>query len=82
MLILILSHSWVGYDGTLPWIDYEGIELTLAGGSQDFFDASVDPISLHRALESGLRGEDLIPALLDDFRVWQTCPADEYAPWT
>jgi hypothetical protein len=55
--------------------------MTHSGKYQDFFeDGFDDAFHLSRALKSGLRGNELIPALLDDFRVWQTCPPDRYAP--
>jgi hypothetical protein len=65
--------------GTLPWIDYEGIDLAHSGTFQDYFSDGVKDVpNLRQALESGLREEELIPALLDDFRVWQRCPPDRY----
>jgi hypothetical protein len=71
------SYSLVGENGTLPWIDYEGIDLTYTEMHQMFFEDGVkDTFHLRRALKSGLRGNDLIPALLDDFAVWQACPPD------
>jgi hypothetical protein len=87
--LLILSLEWC--IGTLPCIDYEGIESTLCP-SKDDYGAEVDDdrfqaefeggftgaVDLSRALVSGLRGEELIPALLCDFNVWQTCPSDRY----
>jgi hypothetical protein len=74
------SYSLVGENGTLPWIDYEGIDLTHTEMYQKFFEDRVkDAFHLRRALKSGLRGNDLVPALLDDFHVWQTCPPDRYA---
>ncbi|PVF91000.1 hypothetical protein CPB86DRAFT_878739 [Serendipita vermifera] len=66
-------------DGTLPWIDYEGIELALNGRYQDYFiDGLRDTFHLNEALKSGLRGRNLIPALMEDFHVWQTCPPDRW----
>jgi hypothetical protein len=67
-----------GTTGILRRIDYEGIDLTLCDFQGDFSRAYLGPWKLCRALKDGLRGNDLIPALLQDFNVWQTCPTDGY----
>jgi hypothetical protein len=61
----------------LPGLTYEGIELAHDGQFQSHFEfAFVEALELGQALERGMRGNDLIPALLRDFKVWQTCPTD------
>ncbi|PVG01672.1 hypothetical protein CPB86DRAFT_812301 [Serendipita vermifera] len=65
--------------GTMPFVKYEGIESALFEHFQDEYSAAFsDAHKLALALENGLRGNDLIPALLRDFRVWQTCPSDRW----
>ncbi|PVG01676.1 hypothetical protein CPB86DRAFT_823596 [Serendipita vermifera] len=64
--------------GTLDIINYEGIDCAL-DQFQDFFSgAFFGAYELGSALKGGLRGNDLIPALLRDFCVWQTCPPDRW----
>jgi hypothetical protein len=65
-------------NGTLLGLDYEGIERSLQTVQDDFVGAFVGAHKLVSALKAGLRGKDLIPALLRDFNVWQTCPPDRY----
>ncbi|PVG01681.1 hypothetical protein CPB86DRAFT_83551 [Serendipita vermifera] len=62
----------------LAWIDYEGIECSLKQFQDDFTGAWSGAYELGEALQSGLRGNDLIPPLLRDFNVWQTCPPDRW----
>jgi hypothetical protein len=62
----------------MDYIDYGGIEHSLEQFQDTFDGAYFDDHELGRALKSGLRGYDLIPALLRDFKVWQTCPPDRY----
>ncbi|CAG8648542.1 4255_t:CDS:10, partial [Acaulospora colombiana] len=64
------------YTGKLEEIDYEGIDLTLDQWQDTFCRVFTGANELGRALKCGRRGNDLIPALLRDFNVWQTCPAD------
>jgi hypothetical protein len=65
-------------NGTLLGLEYEGIERSLQTVQDDFVGAFVGAHKLVSALKAGLRGKDLIPALLRDFNVWQTCPPDRY----
>ncbi|PVG01682.1 hypothetical protein CPB86DRAFT_823601 [Serendipita vermifera] len=64
--------------GTVDFIDYEGIDCSLQQFQDDFSGAFFGPYDLGSALKSGLRGNDLIPALLSDFNVWQACPPDRW----
>ncbi|PVG01680.1 hypothetical protein CPB86DRAFT_83534 [Serendipita vermifera] len=64
--------------GTLPGICYGGIERALDQFQDHFFSGFEGASELGRALQSGMRGNDLIPALLGDFKVWQTCPPDRW----
>ncbi|PVF91195.1 hypothetical protein CPB86DRAFT_878641 [Serendipita vermifera] len=64
--------------GTLDRIDYEGIDLALDQWQDTFWRTFSGAYELGRALKGGLRGNDLIPALLHDFCVWQTCPPDRW----
>ncbi|PVF91194.1 hypothetical protein CPB86DRAFT_792216, partial [Serendipita vermifera] len=76
----IVDH-WGRRDGfgVLDIIDYEGIDWILIDQLQDVFQNAFNgAFALSEALEDGLRGNDLIPALLNDFRVWQTCPPDRW----
>ncbi|PVF90917.1 hypothetical protein CPB86DRAFT_803204 [Serendipita vermifera] len=67
------------YIGALDIIDYEGINWVIINQLQDsFHEVFLGAYELGEALENGLRGNDLIPALLNDFLVWQTCPPDTY----
>ncbi|PVG01673.1 hypothetical protein CPB86DRAFT_871077 [Serendipita vermifera] len=66
------------YVGTLDRIDYEGIDLALDQWQDTFWRTFSGAYELGRALKGGLRGNDLIPALLHDFCVWQTCPPDRW----
>ncbi|PVF98442.1 hypothetical protein CPB86DRAFT_361019 [Serendipita vermifera] len=63
--------------GILYGIPLEGIAATLDQW-QDYFSGAFRPKHIIPALNSGLRGNDLIPALLRDFKVWQTCPTDRW----
>ncbi|KAL0949462.1 hypothetical protein HGRIS_009516 [Hohenbuehelia grisea] len=55
---------------TLPCIDYDGIDGTLEQW-QDFFERARRGVkNVAQAISSGLRGEDLIPALRQDYRCW------------
>lgn len=62
--------------GILNWVDYGGITKDFHQ-FQDYFWID-DAFYLGQALKSGLRGKDLIPALLRDFSVWQTCPTNRW----
>ncbi|PVG01671.1 hypothetical protein CPB86DRAFT_812300 [Serendipita vermifera] len=64
--------------GTLDYIDYEGINCSLEQFQDCFTGAFFGAYELGSALKRGLRGNDLIPALLRDFNVWQTCPTDRW----
>lgn len=64
--------------GTLEFIDYEGMFYSHTEYQEWFSDGFSGAYDLGRALKNGLRGNDLIPALLRDFNVWQTCPTDRY----
>jgi hypothetical protein len=66
---LTLCPSKDGYDA--EEVDDDRFQDVFEGG----FTGAVD---LSRALVSGLGGEELIPELLRDFNVWQTCPPDRY----
>jgi hypothetical protein len=84
MFILVINRwkeliSLDDVTGTLGTIDYEGIEDTHAQCQDNFIEGFSGAYELGIALQAGLRGKDLIPALLRDFQVWQTCPADRYA---
>ncbi|CAG8701893.1 15292_t:CDS:2, partial [Acaulospora colombiana] len=62
--------------GILSGISYGGIERCLEQFHDHFSTGFGRASELGRALEAGTRGNDLIPALLNDFNVWQTCPPD------
>ncbi|PVG01677.1 hypothetical protein CPB86DRAFT_83410 [Serendipita vermifera] len=64
--------------GTLDGIEYEGINFAINQWQDTFYPAFTGAHHLGRALKNGLRGNDLIPALLNDFCVWQTCPPDRW----
>lgn len=72
------SHRRRQGHGTVDFIDYEGIDCSLQQFQDDFSGAFFGPYDLGSALKSGLRGNDLIPALLSDFNVWQACPPDRW----
>jgi hypothetical protein len=70
------NYGLIGVDGTLPCIDYEGIDLVWSG-TQDFFEDGFQGAEyLGKALKAGLRGDALIPPLFSDFHVWQAYPPD------
>jgi hypothetical protein len=73
-----LSEDW---GGRLDWVDYEGIEKKFEQFQDYFYPNDMIAFHLGQALGSGLRGNDLIPALLRDFEVWQACPTDRYGPF-
>lgn len=54
----------------LPAIDYNGIEQTLNQWQDFFLDARRGTKHLATAITAGLRGEKLLPAILDDCRAW------------
>ncbi|PVG01674.1 hypothetical protein CPB86DRAFT_83415 [Serendipita vermifera] len=64
--------------GILDGIEYEGINFACDQWQDTFYSAFTGAHDLDRALKNGLRGNDLIPALLNDFCVWQTCPPDRW----
>lgn len=63
-------------NGTLPCIDYEGTELVWNGVHDFFEDIFEGATHLGAALKAGLRGDALVPPLLNDFRTWQAYPPD------
>ncbi|GJE88814.1 hypothetical protein PsYK624_049010 [Phanerochaete sordida] len=56
--------------GLLPDIDYDGIEASLNQWQSHFIACRVGSTHLAHAMDTGLRGADLIPALLQDCRAW------------
>ncbi|PVF91196.1 hypothetical protein CPB86DRAFT_719915 [Serendipita vermifera] len=64
--------------GALDSIEYEGINFACNQWQDTFCSAFTRAHDLGRVLKNGLRGNDLIPALLNDFCVWQTCPPDRW----
>ncbi|KDQ19414.1 hypothetical protein BOTBODRAFT_142968 [Botryobasidium botryosum FD-172 SS1] len=64
------------YDGSLPGIDYGGIEKTCEG-TQDFFQPALKrPKHMTRAIDNGVRGGDLLPAITRDFGCWMCARPD------
>ena len=68
-----------GYSGTLPEIEYDGIEDSLQQ-CQDFVFPGCWKNSHYTALaiDAGLRGKKLLPALMRDSRVWMFMRPNEY----
>ncbi|PVF98446.1 hypothetical protein CPB86DRAFT_814818 [Serendipita vermifera] len=65
--------------GMLRSIRYGGIEYAFDGQYQTCFQHDyIRPRWLGYALRMGERKYDLIPPLLYDFNVWQTCPTDRW----
>lgn len=62
--------------GFLPYIQYGGIEAIWDQWVGGFNLAWTSAKNLTKALSSGLRGPDLVPALYDDFLIWQCAPPD------
>ncbi|KAI0338961.1 hypothetical protein BDW22DRAFT_1362297 [Trametopsis cervina] len=56
--------------GLLPAINYDGIEATLEQWQSFFIPARRGTKHLARAIDAGLRGKELLPAILQDCRVW------------
>lgn len=60
-----------GYGGTLPEMEYDDIEDSL-DQCQDFIFPHCWKTGRHTALaiEAGMRGKDLLPAIMRDSRAW------------
>ncbi|EKM51758.1 uncharacterized protein PHACADRAFT_262086 [Phanerochaete carnosa HHB-10118-sp] len=56
--------------GLLPDIDYDGIEASLNQWQSHFIACRRGSKHLAHAINTGLRGADLIPAILQDCRAW------------
>lgn len=56
--------------GTLPVVNYDGIEATVNQWQDSFLPGRRGVRHLQEAIAAGLRGADLIPALLQDCRAY------------
>ncbi|KDQ19418.1 hypothetical protein BOTBODRAFT_439102 [Botryobasidium botryosum FD-172 SS1] len=63
-------------DGTLPCIKYGGIEKTWERTQDFFLPALQGSKHVRRAILEGLRGADLLPALMRDFGCWMCVRPD------
>lgn len=57
-------------DGELPCIDYDGIIETVRQFQSYFHPARQGSKHLARAIRDGLRGSELLPSIMRDFRCW------------
>lgn len=56
--------------GLLPEIDYDDIQSSLVQWQMHFIHCRRGSTHIAQAIEAGLRGQDLLPALLRDSRAW------------
>ena len=78
----MLSVPWDSIDeksGLLPELDYDGIEASLKQWQTHFWPCRRGAEHVTRDIEAGLRGADLIPALLRDCRAWMFMRPDRCA---
>ena len=62
--------------GLLPCIDYDGIEATLEQWQVHFAPGRRGSRYIAKGIRAGLRGPDLIPAIMRDFRCWMFMQPD------
>jgi hypothetical protein len=66
--------------GTLNSIDYDGITATCVQWQDHFYPARKGVKNIAIAIRNGLRGKQLIPAILRDCRAWMFMRPDMYVP--
>lgn len=65
------------YPGLLPCLDYAGIEKSLEQWQSHFMPCRRGTKYMSQAIFAGLRGRDLLPAIMRDCRVWMFMRPDK-----
>jgi hypothetical protein len=66
--------------GTVPWINYDGIENTLEQTQYHFCEGMQQPNRIISALRSAAYLDELLSAIIQDFRCWMFFSPNMYGP--